>query len=62
MLEISILSVFTILKFFLVWSACYIILLLARFGDNLNWRTELVAAIISLIPPVLMFTNLVKFT
>ena len=61
MIEIHILDILDVLKFLGVWFVCYVILLFARFGDDISWKTELVAAIIALIPPVLLFTNLVKF-
>lgn len=61
MLEIHISYVLTVLAFLGVWFSCYIFLLLARFGADISWKTELVAAVVALIPPVLLFTNLVKF-
>lgn len=62
MIEISLSAIFLVVGFVVVWGVSYLVTLLARFGSDLTWRSESIAATIALLPPVLMFTDVFKFT
>jgi hypothetical protein len=58
---ISISTLIQVGAFLLVWAVCYLFTIMMRFGSDLTWKSELVAVVVALIPPVLVFTDLVKF-
>lgn len=61
MITISLGAVWAVGKFLGVWGLSYLVLVVLRFGSMLTWRSELVAATIALLVPVIAFTDIFKF-
>ncbi|MBM3261183.1 hypothetical protein FJY93_02075 [Candidatus Kaiserbacteria bacterium] len=61
MIEISIPLLFKIARFLLMWWGVYFLTVLGRYGNDLTLKTEIIAAALSLLVPVLLLTNIFKF-
>lgn len=61
MFEVDLSQGVPVIIFIAVWLITYYVLLMARFGTNISFKTEAIALTVSVIPSVLMFTDLIVF-